>query len=327
LDEVYTVKYFKYSLIALGFTYIANSYAEAQVVDATPIDPQQIQTQAPVLSLEQRVAKLEQQLDNRQQFDLTSQISSLQQAIQDLRGQVDVLSHQQKQLEQRLNDFYQDLSKRVDEAKAKPRVALGAEVPIPAVKPRPVVKSAKVATKLHPAESVATVAPNDDSADNFPLAQEDKAALDVSTTPVISQPLVEAVNTTTDAVQEQNAYQTAYNALKNRNYAQATPAMESYLRNYPNGKYAASAYYWLGELYMVQGQADKAASQFSTIITRYPRDAKAADATLKLGIVYYNKGQFPEAKQTFEQVTAKFAGTAAARLANARLQEMARNGK
>ncbi len=320
------MKSIKCSLIALGLAYSAYSYAEAQVVDARPIDPQEIRNQTPLLSLEQRVARLEQQLDNRQQFDLTGQISSLQQAMQDLRGQVDVLSHQQKQLEQRLNDFYQDLSKRVDET--KPRVAVTPVLAKPTVKAKPEVKSRKASSVISPSsESHLMEAADNNAADNFPLAAIDSTALSASDTQGLNQPLVAASNTTTDAVQEQNAYQTAYNALKNRNYAQSIPAMESYLQQYPNGKYAASAHYWLGELYMVQGQPDKAASQFNIIMASYPKDTKVADANLKLGIIYYNKGQFPEAKQTFTQVKAKYSGTAAARLADARLQEMARNGK
>ena len=312
------VKSIKCSLIALGLAYSAYSYAEAQVVDARPIDLQEIRNQAPLLSLEQRVARLEQQLDNRQQFDLTGQITSLQQAMQDLRGQVDVLGHQQKQLEQRLNDFYQDLSKRVDETKTRPRVAVAPVIAKPTVKAKPEVKSMKTSSVIPPSsESHLT-----EAADNFPLAAIDSTALSASHTQELSQPLVAASNTTTDAVQEQNAYQTAYNALKNRNYAQAIAAMESYLQQYPNGKYAASAHYWLGELYMVQGQPDKAASQFNIIMASYPKDAKVADANLKLGIIYYNKGQFSEAKQTFTQVKAKYSGTAAARLAETRLKEM-----
>lgn len=320
----------KYSLIALGFIYGANSYAEAQVVDATPIDPQQIQAQAPVLSLDQRVARLEQQLQNRQQLDLAGQISSMQQAVQDLRGQIDILSHQQKQLEQRLNDYYQDLNKRIDVSKnTKPRIPAVMPVPMqekPIAKLKPVAKAPKVVASAPQPEAAST--PEDDSTDNFPIASADNTALNASASQPITQPSADTqIDTVTSEVQEQNAYQTAYNSLKNRNYAQAITAMESYLQQYPNGKYAASAHYWLGELYMVQGQIDKAASQFSTIITRYPRDSKAADATLKLGMVYYNKGQYTEAKQSFEQVKAKYPGTAAARLADARLQEMSRNSK
>lgn len=322
------MKSIKYSLIALGLAYSAYSYAEAQVVDARPIDPQALQNQAPILSLEQRVARLEQQLDNRQQFDLVGQISSLQQVMQDLRGQMDVLGHQQKQLEQRLNDFYQDLSKRVDETKTKPHAGVTPIIAKPNVKVKPEVKSRKTASVISPPSETYLMQPTDNNAaDNFPLAAVDNTALTASNTQELSQPLMAVSNTTTDAVQEQNAYQTAYNALKNRNYAQSIPAMESYLQQYPNGKYAASAHYWLGELYMVQGQSDKAVSQFNIIMASYPNDTKVADANLKLGIIYYNKGQFPEAKQTFTQVKAKYSGTAAARLADARLQEMARNGK
>lgn len=316
------MKPMKFCLIALSL-YATVSYADAQVVDATPIDPQQIQRQNPVLSTEQRLARLEQQLQNNQQFDINNQIASLQQAIQELRGQLDVQNHQLKQLEQRLNDFYQDLNKRIEDNKVKTRTTIAAAPIIPnaPAKPKPVAKP----KKAQPVSVETTPAADDNATDNFPLAASDSAATTAGVAPAASQPAVDT--DTNNPVQEQNAYQTAYNSLKNRNYAQATQAMEKYLQQYPTGKYAANAHYWLGELYMVQGQQDKAASQFNTIITRYPDDGKIADAILKLGIVYYNKGQYVQAKSTFEQVKAKYPGSAAARLANARLQEMAQSGK
>jgi len=315
------MKFIKKITLTLGILYTLNGFAEAQVVDATPIDPEQIQNQAPVLSVEQRVSKLEAQLQNRQQLDLSGQIMSLQQAVQDLRGQVDLLTHQHQQLEQRLSEFYQDLNKRVEANKQAPRIVASTLPERPVVKPKPVVKPPR------PAPKPVVEQPSDDNTDNFPMAAADNTALEVSDQQAISQPVPEAAATTTTIVQEQNAYQTAYNAIKSRNYAQAIPGMEKYLQQYPNGKYAANAHYWLGELYMVQGQSDKAASQFNTIISNYPSFEKIGDATLKLGIVYYNKGQYALAKQTFTQIKAKYAETTAARLADARLQEMARNGK
>lgn len=334
----------KYGLFALSVIYVVNSYADAQVVDATPIDLQQIRAQAPViqtqasetqvqtsnLSLQQRVAKLEQQLENSQQLNLIGQLASLQQAIEQLRGQLDVISHEQKQQEQRLNNFYQDLNKRLeDNFKVKPKLAAPSAatkpMPVPTKSPNKIKKVAQAASSTVGLQTEAEPMKND--TDNFPLATTDQEATDAATTQSampVSKPITEEPSA--DKIQEQNAYQTAYNALKNRNYAQAIPAMESYLQHYPTGKNVASAHYWLGELYMVQGQTDKAASHFNTIITQYPQDAKLADATLKLGIIYYNKGQYQEAKATFNEVKVKFPGSAAARLAQRRLQEITSSG-
>jgi tol-pal system protein YbgF len=296
------VKSISHILVCLGIGYASYCHAQAQVVDATPIDPQLIQSQAPVLSLEQRVTRIEQQLQNRQQLDLSGQISGLQQALQELRGQIDMLDHRQKELDQRLNNFYGDLNRRLDAYKTQ-AIVLATASP---------TSSAKVGVKHKHAVQAAVQPAGEPATDNFPLANADEH---------VNMPAAQIEPAS--PLQEQNAYQTGYNALKNRSYPQAITSMESYLQQYPNGKYAASAHYWLGELYLVQKQLDKAAVQFNTVITQYPSDSKIADAKLKLGMVYYSKGQYPQAKTLLLEVKKQYPGSAAARLAEARLQGMA----
>ncbi len=270
------MKLIRPTFMILSFGYIGYCHAAAQVVDATPIEPQYIQSQAPILSVEQRLSRLEQQLQNRQQLDLIGQINGLQQALQELRGQVDELSHKQTQLESRLNTIYQTSNRNLD-------------------KPRPTMHAATLK----------------------PTAQIHQASNSLAAPAAAKQQLANA-----SALQEQNAYQVGYNHLKNRSYPQAITAMESYLQQFPAGKYAASAHYWLGELYLVQKQLDKAAAQFNTVVSHYPHDSKVADATLKLGMVHYSMGQYPQARTLFLQVNKQHPGTAAARLAEAKLQDM-----
>ncbi|MEM1243455.1 MAG: tol-pal system protein YbgF, partial [Pseudomonadota bacterium] len=104
---------------------------------------------------------------------------------------------------------------------------------------------------------------------------------------------------------------------------QAQVAMESYLKNHPQGHYISNAHYWLGELYLLKNQTQKALTQFQVVANRYPQSPKIPDALLKIGFVYYDIGQFVKAKQQLLQVTQKYPNTTVAQLANNRLRMIA----
>ncbi len=121
-------------------------------------------------------------------------------------------------------------------------------------------------------------------------------------------------------------YTKAYNLIKQKQYAKATKLMTRFLQQYPNSSYIPNATYWLGELYMSQGDIDQAIQQFSTVVQRYPVSTKAPGAQLKLGFAYYDKGQWAKARQTLKIVKKNYPGTSVARLATARLNDMIQQG-
>jgi tol-pal system protein YbgF len=121
---------------------------------------------------------------------------------------------------------------------------------------------------------------------------------------------------------EEKAYQTAFNLLVSKQYDKAITAFQKFLTNYPNGKYAGNAHYWLGEMYTTQNKNDLASTEFTTLITKYPKNAKASDAMLKIAIIHDQAGKHDQAKQELQKVVKQYPGTSAARLASMRLQEM-----
>ena len=69
------------------------------------------------LSTEQRLARLEQQMQNLIQMNLPQQASELQQKMQQVSGQLQEQQHDLKLLSEQQRTFYQDLNQRLDQLK------------------------------------------------------------------------------------------------------------------------------------------------------------------------------------------------------------------
>jgi len=126
---------------------------------------------------------------------------------------------------------------------------------------------------------------------------------------------------------EQRAYQDAFNFLKNSEYDKAVAAFQSFLKTFPQGAYADNAQYWLGEVFYVTKDYQKAADAFTDVVNKYPKSAKLADAHLKIGFSFYELKNYSRAEQSLKLVSEKYPDTTAARLAQKRLQQMRVEGK
>ena len=113
---------------------------------------------------------------------------------------------------------------------------------------------------------------------------------------------------------ELQEYQNAFKLLRDKNYTNAVTAMQGYLKDYPDGKYAVNAHYWLGEMYYLQSQLPKATNEFQTVIDHYPNSAKVPDAMLKLAMIYSAKGDYKDSHQMFQEIKTRYPNSAAARL-------------
>ncbi len=110
---------------------------------------------------------------------------------------------------------------------------------------------------------------------------------------------------------EAEAYRAAYSLVQAQRFDQAVQAFQQFQRNYPAGKYAPNAYYWLGELYLVVQPPDLESSRqsFTLLLSQYPNDSKAPDALYKLGKVQFMKGNPEKAKEYLDQVINRYGST------------------
>ena len=110
---------------------------------------------------------------------------------------------------------------------------------------------------------------------------------------------------------EGDAYRSAYSLVRGQQFDQAVDAFNQFLRNYPDGKYAPNAHYWLGELYLVIDPADLESSRqsFTLLLDRYPDNPKAPDAMYKLGKVQFLKGNREKSREYLDRVIREYGNT------------------
>jgi len=109
---------------------------------------------------------------------------------------------------------------------------------------------------------------------------------------------------------EREAYQSAYGLVRERQFAAAVDAFNTFLASYPFGRFAPNAHYWLGELYLVIEPVDpeSARQNFQLLLDQYPNDRKVPDALYKLGRVHALKGNIDRSKEYLNQVIADYGG-------------------
>lgn len=117
---------------------------------------------------------------------------------------------------------------------------------------------------------------------------------------------------------EEAAYKTALKAVLSGRSAEGITRFREFLQQYPQGRYAANAEYWIGECLYAQGKYKDALAQFQAVNASYPRHHKNADALLKAGMCLNRLGDKPGAAQKYKTLLADFPNSEAARLAHSR---------
>jgi len=123
--------------------------------------------------------------------------------------------------------------------------------------------------------------------------------------------------------QEEQAYQGAYELVRARKFPDATAAFKSFVGQYPSGDYAGNAHYWLGELYLLDGDSASAKKHFETLLGQFGDNRRVPDAMFKLGRIYHQEGDVAKAKDILDRVVNEYAGSdsTAPRLAREYLQQ------
>lgn len=128
-------------------------------------------------------------------------------------------------------------------------------------------------------------------------------------------------------VNDRDAYQTAFNLLKDSKYTEAAEAFTHFLSSYPQSGLLDNAQYWLGEAHYVLKDYSQAQRDFQTVLSDYPNSAKLPDALLKLGYTYYELKNYKDARATLKRVVDQYADTSSGKLAQQRLAKMTAEGR
>lgn len=155
------------------------------------------------------------------------------------------------------------------------------------------------------------------------VANETQVATVVSQTPqdgnepALGQVIV--AQETYDPEVEKAAYNAAFTLIRERQYDASIVALLAFVNDFQQGALLGNAHYWLGEVYMVQGDASLAAETFEIVIGEFPEHRKIPDALYKAGVAYQNIGNVVKANQMLQRVLKEYPDSSAARLAHERV--------
>ena len=230
--------------------------------------------------LEDRVLKLERMVSarNLSQVEMQQQIDALTNDIRSLRGALEESNYKLQQATDRQKALYQELDKLQQSAQA------------PAA---PVSAGTQAASAPQPAAATPAAA---------------QAASDAPT------PATPAAAPASGS--ESKDYESAVNlVIKEKNYAKAIPAFDTFIASYPNSALQPGAHYWLGQLQLNQGDREQAKAHFLTVAQKYKDSPKRPEAIYKLGVIAKADGDKEKANKFFQLVIKQYPNTSAAQLA------------
>lgn len=237
---------------------------------------------SPDKEMEQRISRLERMVNSQGLVDIMLRLENLQNEVQMLRGETEVLSHKLEEVKNRQRDLYLDLDRRILQLE---RATAGSGAP---------------------------------AAGGVAAGATGTAAGTAAPQPAPKKPPVAA--TTKEG--EQQAYQKAFDQLRNLHYEKASVAFRDFLNRYPDGRYAQIAQYWLAETNYAQRKFRQAIGDYQTLIDKYPSSPKLAEAMLKIGYSQYELKNYAAAEQSLRQLIKQYPGTTEAGQAENLLQKI-----
>ncbi len=254
-----------------------------------------------------------------------SQVNDLKEELKLLRNAVEEMQFQQGNAERRQQDLFQDIDRRLlaVEASDRQREILGQG-------PAPLSASGQVLAEGQTSGSRQTGSRQTGSFQTGSQQGSDVIAdtqqPDMSSTVESDQPQQVDSVTVSSAVQnrtvpdlagtgsssvsmtEQQAYDAAFELLKQSRYEDAIEQFQALVNTWPQSQLADDALYWMSEANYVNREFEAALNGFRAVVERYPDSSRLPEAMLKVGYIQYDIGAYEQAAQTFQDVLTRFPG-------------------
>jgi tol-pal system protein YbgF len=260
-------------------------------------------------TVENRLDRIERLVDGKGLVEIMVRLENIQAELQRLLGEVELQKHAQESLKKRQRDLYLDIDRRLLQIErrsgsgsavnpAKSSAAEAVKEMATEVKPPLIVKTPAVETRADPVNKVKPV------------------PLPVTKTTITPEKVDD------DGKNEQVAYQSAFDLLRALRYDNATEAFRQFLNDYPHGRYAHIAQYWLAETSYHTRKYDIAVRDYQDLINKYPNSPKRADALLKIGYSQFELKELTKSKDVLETLIQTYPGTTEAGQAENLLQKI-----
>ena len=295
--------------------------------------------------IKNRIAKLEQALNNRGLIDLLQEVEGLKRDIQRLQGQIEDQSHAMELIRKGQKDSYVDLDRRLrmleagGAAGAAGAAAAGGSAALPTLEgpaggaiagtPAPESSLQREMQNAPAAAPPGAAAPPTDADPRFqggprpgeamtaPNAASPQTPADAGATAAQNPPA------TADDAASEAAYKDAFSLLKTGDYDHALTAFSNFRQQYPASQYGDNAQWWIGEIHYAKGRFEPAVTEYQNLIRNFPASKKLPQALLKIGYGYEKIGQVDQARAVLEDLKRRYPGTQAAHLADEKLAALA----
>ena len=226
-----------------------------------------------------------------------SLISELTKEVQELRNRVEILEYELEQTQERQKQLYDDLDQRLRTGSARPSSEADTTPPV---------------SEEQPVEPVAPVEPEPTEISETPTTETAEVPPEPEPEPIIDPQLV------------RDAYNQAFQLLRQGKYEDAISEFTSIVETYPTSDLVDDSIYWVAEANYVTENYNAALEAFKSVVSQFPDSQRAPEAMLKIGYIYYNKGEFDSASDYLLEVVDKYPASRSAFSARRRLDKMAR---
>ena len=104
----------------------------------------------------------------------------------------------------------------------------------------------------------------------------------------------------------EDQFQSAFDNIRGQNWNEAKLQFEDFIENFPNNQLSGSAYYWLGELYILEKKFRDSALVFAEGYQKFPQSIKAPDMLYKLSTSLYEVNKINESCKTLQKLIFDF---------------------
>jgi tol-pal system protein YbgF len=224
---------------------------------------------------EARIAKLEETIRNIGVVELVRQLDEMNTEIARLRGQIEVLTNDNQQLQKRQRDFYLDIDSRLKRLEGVPAgTASGAPPPIEAGNTASAAATAGTPPRTPTKDDQAREVKAYDAASNLFRRNDFPTAIDAFRAFVKDFP---------DSPLAANAgYWIGISYANMHDYKNALAAQETLITKYPQSPKAPDALLAVAAIQAEQGDNGSARNTLEDIVARYPSSEAAGKARTRL---------------------------------------------
>ncbi|MBF0417886.1 MAG: tol-pal system protein YbgF [Magnetococcales bacterium] len=264
-------------------------------------------------------ARLDQSEQNQRNAlaDLNNRLALLEKQIGQMQGSVEELRHDGKKLNDRIE--------HAQHVEAKAQVAAPAAAPMDPAAPAQVAAPTPVVAPPSASAAAAPAAPAAPATPTPPAAAPAKPAVAAAPAAAPAAPAKPPAAATTQATNSTNpkeAYEAAFQLLKEKQYDAAKAGFQNFLKNHSKDGMADNAQYWLGELHYVQRQFPEALMAFNQVLLKWPNSAKVPDSLLKIGFSFYELNDLENANTSLQRLLKDFPNSPSASVAKPRLAQI-----